>query len=106
MREEQIKILEQMRDAEKATADRMHGLSPDNAIAQMCFERRDALTAAISYIRDTSEIEKAARYALATLRSFDEKYFFDDSDYHLLSETAIEKLESALDAYREVKEKR
>jgi hypothetical protein len=94
MREDQIKILERRRDEitmRLQDKDRSAGaLQPEH----------DALTDAISYIRDTSEMLEAARYALATLRSFDEKYFFDDSDYHLLSETAIDKLESALDAYR------
>lgn len=47
-----IKTLTKMRNAEKATGHRMNGLSPDNAIAQMCFERRDALTQAINLISE------------------------------------------------------
>jgi hypothetical protein len=52
MREEQIKILEQMRDAQLGTST-ISGLHPDTRLG--CKLRSDALTDAISYIRDTSE---------------------------------------------------
>lgn len=55
-----IKTLTEMLTAESETGKRMEKLSPDNAIAQRCFARRDALDAAIKameLLEQSSRIE-------------------------------------------------
>jgi hypothetical protein len=124
MREEQIKILEQMRDdylksQEDAISEAFERTSSETRDKLLAWSddqkpKIDALTDAISYIRDTSEMLEAASFVIVHING--DEYAIEHTMakwmYYKDGPTKTDPLgdiksgfDSALDAYREVKEK-